>query len=91
VGTPPFVTVPFPATKDEVERYVAAPFLVVAAEHGFFPFEVLGPPEKNQENDLAFTLQTSKGPKYLELREIHPRELGIDTTDPYRASSYATL
>jgi hypothetical protein len=88
LGTPEFVTVPFPTTKDDVERYVAAPFVLVAAHHGFFPFEVLGPPEKNHENDLDFTLQTSDGPKYLELREIHPRELGLDAVDRSRASSY---
>jgi hypothetical protein len=85
--TPEFVTVPFPKTKEDVERYVAGPFVQAAAHHAFFPFKVLGSPEQNDTDDFDFRLETSSGPKYLELMEVHLRDI-VDAGDPSGPASY---
>jgi len=69
----------FPSTKEEIERFIAMPFTANAAAKGWFPFTLLGPLEQNPTDDLDFTLRTNDGRKYLELMEIHLRELVKET------------
>jgi hypothetical protein len=65
----------FPRTKEEIERFVALPFAANAAAKGWFPFTLLAQPEQNPTDDFDFSLRTDKGRKYLELMEIHIRDL----------------
>jgi len=73
--SPEFVTVPFPTAKEEVESYVARPFVQAASDDGLFPFDVLEPPHQNPTDDFDFTLRTSSGDRYLELLEVHLRNI----------------
>lgn len=79
---PDFIRVPFPTTKENIETYVARPFVQAAAHHGFLPFIVDGEPKQNAIDDFDFTLQTSEGLKYLELMEIHLGDLVLARETP---------
>jgi hypothetical protein len=65
----------FPSSKEEVERFVALPFAANASVKGWFPFKLLAAPEQNPTDDFDFTLHTDRGRKYLELMEIHLRDV----------------
>jgi len=71
-----------PTTKEDIEKYVAGPFVQAAAHHNFFPFTVAGAPEQNTTDDFDFTLRTSEGMKYLELMEVHLRDLVVARQTP---------
>src|SRR5438309_7918345 len=85
--SPEFLTVPFPTAKEDIERYVAGPFVQAASHHAFFPFAVLEPPHQNPTDDFDFTLRTSSGGKNLELMEVHLRDF-VETTDESGQVSY---
>lgn len=68
-------TLTFPSSKEEIERFVALPFAANASIKGWFPFKLFEPPEQNPTDDFDFTLITDRGRKYLELMEIHLRDL----------------
>jgi hypothetical protein len=75
MDAPEFVRVEFPATKEDIERYVNNSFVPAAVHHGFFPFQPLGPAKQNATDDFDFSLPTSIGPKYIELTEIYLRDI----------------
>jgi hypothetical protein len=84
---PEFHPVPFPTTKEDIERQIADPFVRAAAHHGFFPFTVSGPLQQNETDDFDFRLATSSGMRYVELMEVHLREI-VQITEHFQQASY---
>ena len=69
-GRPPqFQQVPFPTEKAAIERMVVAAAVSAKKDLGRF-YQLDSDPAQNDENDLDFTLNTSRGEKRLELMEI---------------------
>jgi hypothetical protein len=66
-----------PERKEEIELLVARKFASYRSpDRRINAFEVLGEPTQNPTDDFDFTLQTSSGPKYLELMEAHFSDIG---------------
>jgi hypothetical protein len=88
-GQVQFHGVEFPSNKEAIERFIAFPFTANAHAKGWFPFKLLGPPEQNPTDHFDFTLRTSAGIKYLELMEVHLRDIGVELpTGQFRYNSY---
>jgi len=65
-----------PQRKEEIESLVAHKFAAFQSPRPIFAFKVLGEPSQNPTDDFDFTLSTTRGPKYLELMEVHFADLG---------------
>lgn len=76
---PAFAPVPFPSTKEAIERFIALPFVELARKSNLLPFTVVGEPEQNPTDDFDFTLRTDTAHAYLELMEMHLRDIGDET------------
>lgn len=73
-STPAFDRVVFPADKEGAEEFIVRAFASTLAAEGEDFYELLGPPERNGEDNLDFTLRTRSGNQYLELVEFAPLE-----------------
>ncbi|MCH7865456.1 MAG: hypothetical protein IIC56_09630 [Proteobacteria bacterium] len=62
-----------PEYKEELEEFIANAF-VRAANSDVKKHDILTEPKRNKENDFDFDVQTTDGPKYLELMEFAPLE-----------------
>jgi hypothetical protein len=60
-----------PDVKEDIELLVARKFAAFRSSRRMFAFEMLGEPVQNPTDDFDFTLNTTLGPKYLELMECH--------------------
>lgn len=78
-----FEKIDFPNAKDGVEQHVADSFIASTGN----PYFSISSITKNQENDLDFLIETSKGKKFLELMEIAPLE-GLGGSYDKAPSSY---
>lgn len=63
----------FPKNKEDIEKFIANGFLKSAQQQKILPFEVASYAQ-NELDDFDYFLQTSIGPRYLELMEIAPLE-----------------
>jgi hypothetical protein len=75
-----FSPIPFPSTKAEIERFIASPFVGNALHKKRFLFDTVYSLHQNPTDDFDFTLVTDRGTKYLELIELHLREVGDELT-----------
>ena len=75
---PGFAPVPFPSTKEAIERFIAIPFVELAKKNNLLRFTVVSEPVQNPTDDFDFTLSTDTSHAYLELIEIHLRDIGED-------------
>lgn len=67
-----FVTVNFPSTKPEIERYVLDCALGTVRKRGHNLYRLTAPAVRNVEQDFDFTLPTENGTQYLDLMEMKP-------------------
>lgn len=78
-----FHQIPYSPTKSEVERSIATNFIASANKELVKSSEsfIFWNPTQNEENDFDFTVETSRGPAYLELMEVAP------LAGPYESAS----
>jgi hypothetical protein len=74
-----FSPMTFPSTKAEIERFIASPFVGNALKKQRFTFAAVHSLQQNPTDDFDFTIETDRGTKYLELIEVHLREVGRET------------
>ena len=80
-----------PPAKDEIERAMLRGALAAAARQGEDPYQLVGAPRQNPEDHFDFTLDTKRGPEYLDLMEAAPLERTVaPTTECLRSSSLAS-
>lgn len=76
-------TVDLPTEKDEIEKFVLRSFLQTAESNNTLRYWVTSV-SKNDLDDFDFSVQTTQGPKTIELMEIAPLE---DVDGGYEAAS----
>ena len=85
----------FPQSKDEIERHIVDLMLGSANKQGLNPFELVGEPVQNPENNFDFTIPTPSGEEYLDLMEIAPLDIvgGTHETAPasYMSGEFADI
>ena len=69
-----FEQIPFSSEKSEVERQVVVNFIASMNKHLAKSGDsfICWNPTQNEENDFDFTVDTHRGPAYLELMEVAP-------------------
>lgn len=65
-----FLQLEFPKTKEEIETFIVEAFV---RNSGSMPLQI-SDWKQNPQNDFDFSVETSEGPKFLELMEIAPLE-----------------
>lgn len=86
-----FVTVRFPDSKADIERYILDRAIATAKSEQRNLYSLLEPPTQNSESDFDFTLRTRKGIAFLDLMEFAPLFGGGYLTAPtsFRPWEYA--